>query len=215
MMETLVHPLAEAYAARYSSAPSALLQELQAFTETHHPKHHMISGQVQGRFLSFLSQIIQPRYILELGTFTGYSALCLAEGLLPGGQLHTIEARAEDAAVALSFFKRSVWASQLILHTGQASEILPTLPHTWDLVFIDADKTSLSDYYEMLIPRLQPGGLLVVDNLLFHGQVLQTPLKGKNAQALNAFAEQVASDQRTQQVLLTVRDGLLLIKKLR
>ncbi|HAN39651.1 MAG TPA: methyltransferase, partial [Chitinophagaceae bacterium] len=128
-------------------------------------------------------------------------------------QLHTIEVRPEDAATAKSFFERSQYREQLILHTGNAIDIIPTLPYTWDLVFIDADKVGYIDYYEMVLPQLKQNGLIIADNVLFHGQVLQQPLTGKNAKAIHAFNEHVANDTRTEQVLLTMRDGLLIIKK--
>jgi caffeoyl-CoA O-methyltransferase len=201
------------YAAQYSSPESGLLQEVAAWTVQHHPQHHMLSGHVQGRFLSLLSKLIQPRRILEIGTFTGYSALCLAEGLAADGELHTLELREADAATARQFFNKSGKKDQIILHTGPASDLIPSINEDWDLVFIDADKTAYSDYYELTLPRLKKNGLMVADNVLFHGQVLETPITGKNAKAIDAFNQQVSHDDRVEQVLLTVRDGLLVVRK--
>ena len=128
--------------------------------------------------------------------------------------LHTIELRAEDAATAQQYFETSGYAKSIQLHLGDALTIVPTLQEEWDLVFIDADKVNYINYYELTLPRLKKGGLLIADNVLFHGQVLQDEIKGKNAVAIHAFNKHVKNDQRVEQILLTVRDGLLLIKKL-
>lgn len=209
----VLSPEAEAYALAFTSSENELLEEISAFTGANHPHAHMLSGQVQGKFLSFLSTIIRPKYVLEIGTFTGYSAICLAEGLQPEGELHTIECREEDATTARNYFSKSNRNQQIHLHIGNASEIIPTLDFHWDLVFIDADKTGYIDYYDQIVPRLNKGGIILADNVLFHGQVLEEPIVGKNAKAIHAFNEHVKQDTRTEQVLLTIRDGLLLIKK--
>jgi len=173
----------------------------------------MLSGKTQGRLLSMLSRLAQPKRILEIGTFTGFSALCLAEGLAEGGRLHTIELRPDDAATANSYFKLSVWNEQIILHLGNALEIIPNLDEVWDLVFIDADKVSYLDYYKLVLPAVRNGGLIIADNVLFHGEVLAEPITGKNAVAIQAFNEYVAADNSVETVMLTVRDGLMLIRK--
>ncbi|MDE3253780.1 MAG: O-methyltransferase [Bacteroidota bacterium] len=208
-----IHPLADAYADRFTSPEDALLEEINRETMAHHPKAHMLSGHVQGKFLSFFSTILQPFYVLEIGTFTGYSALCLSEGLRTGGELHTIELREEDAANARANFSKSEKNKQIHLHLGNAKQILPDLKHSWDLVFIDADKTAYIDYYEMVLPQLRPGGWILADNVLFHGEVLEETISGKNAKAIQAFNEHVQNDPRTEQLLLTIRDGLLMIQK--
>lgn len=202
-----------AYSDRYTSGTDPLLEELEAATRASHPKAHMISGKVQGKLLEQLSLLIRPRRILEIGTFTGYSALCLASGLTADGELHTIELREQDAAMARSYFNRSIWSKKIILHCGNALSIIPALKEVWDLVLIDADKVHYVDYYELVKPALRPGGLIIADNVLFHGEVLEAPLKGKNAKAIQQFNDHVAADPETEQVLLTVRDGLLLIRK--
>lgn len=204
---------AELYAHTYTSASGELLDALEADTLSNHPKAHMISGKVQGQFLRFISQCVRPKRVLELGTFTGYSALCLAAGLGEEGKLHTIELREADAHTAQSYFSRSEKADQILLHCGNALDIIPTLEEEWDLVFIDADKVHYSDYYQLIFPRVRPGGVILADNVLFHGEVLEEPVKGKNAKALAAFNEMVAADDRVEQVLLTLRDGLMLIRK--
>ena len=209
----LIHSLVEKYSLAHTTKPDDLLNEIHDYTLQHHPAAHMISGPVQGQFLQFISCIMQPLNILEIGTFTGYSALCLAKGLQKNGILHTIELRDEDASVAKGFFKRSEKHNQIHLHSGNALEIVPSLHFDWDLVFIDADKVSYIEYYELVVPRLKTNGLIIADNVLFHGQVLEDNVKGKNAIAIHNFNQHVLQDTRTQQVLVTIRDGLMLIKK--
>jgi len=210
----IVNPLAEAYAASYTSAESSLISEVAAFTLEHHPMRHMLSGHVQGKFLEMISWMIRPRRILEIGTFTGYSALCLASGLATGGQLHTIELRETDAATARKYFERSVFKEQLFLHIGDAATIIDELEESWDLVFIDADKTGYLDYFNRVLPKVNTNGFILADNVLFHGEVLAGNKKGKNGNAIQAFNEALISRTDIEQVLLPMRDGLLLIRKL-
>jgi caffeoyl-CoA O-methyltransferase len=201
------------YSDVFTTPADSLLQMILDETRATHPKAHMLSGEVQGQFLSMLSCMKKPMHILEIGTFTGYSALCLAKGLDLEGKLHTIENRIEDAQTADGYFNQSKYAHQIKLHIGDAKEIIPTLPHIWDIVFIDADKTGYIEYYEMVLPKLAPGGIIIADNVLFHGEVLENTISGKNAIAIHAFNEHVKNDARTTQVLLTIRDGMLLIQK--
>lgn len=215
MTETeIVNVLAEQYADRFTTAEDEVLHSIKEHTVKHHPHAHMLSGHVQGKFLEFLSNILQPTYVLEIGTFTGYSAICLARGIKGEGQLHTIELREEDAQTAKKNFAFAKLDNLITLHTGNALDIIPTLPHQWDLVFIDADKAGYIDYYEMVLPRLSAKGVIIADNVLFHGQVLQEQVTGKNAKAIAAFNQHVANDKRVEQVMVTLRDGLLLIKKI-
>ena len=209
----LIHPLVETYAAQFTSPEDTLLADVNKQTLENHTQYHMLSGHVQGKFLSFISTILQPQYVLEIGTFTGYSALCLAEGLTPNGELHTIELREEDAATSKANFSKSERNSQIYLHIGNAKGIIPTLDRKWDLVFIDADKTSYIDYYELVVPQLSERGIIIADNVLFHGQVFEEPISNKNAKAIQAFNEHVKADPRTEQVMVTIRDGVLVIKK--
>ncbi len=213
MME-LINKKAEDYAVNFSSKEDELLAEIAAFTNQNHPHAQMLSGHVQGKILETLSYLLQPKNILEIGTFTGYSALCLAKGLQPGGKLHTIELRKEDAETAAFFFSKSLQKNKIVLHIGNASDIITTLDEKWDIVFIDADKVSYIDYYELTLPNVNQNGLIIADNVLFHGEVLEKSIKGKNAKAIHAFNSHVANDKRVEQVMLTVRDGLLLIRKL-
>jgi predicted O-methyltransferase YrrM len=157
--------------------------------------------------------MVQPKYILEIGSFTGYSALCLLKGIQKDGQLHTIEIREEDANTAAANFMKFDANKQVTLHRGNAIDIIKELPFKWDLVFIDADKTGYINYYEMLVPNLSDRGIILADNVLFHGEVLEQNISGKNAKAIHAFNEHVNNDPRTEQVMLTIRDGITLIKK--
>lgn len=213
MLPPLISPQAEQYASLHTSPDDDVLEKMRLDTEQHHPHAHMQSNHVQGRFLALMSKLIQPKYVLEIGTFTGYSALCLCEGLAEDGYLHTIELRNGDAHTALKNFKAAEKDERIILHTGDANDIIPTLPYEWDLVFIDADKVGYLNYYHLVLPRLTKKGVIIADNVLFHGQVLEEPVKGKSAAAIDAFNKHVLSDPGVEQVMLTIRDGLLIIKK--
>lgn len=160
-----------------------------------------------------VSKMLAPRRILEVGTFTGYSALCLAEGLRSDGLLYTLEVREAEARVAQAYFDQSAYADRIRLHVGEALRILPSLPEEWDLVFLDADKTGYIAQYELILPSLRPGGLLIADNVFFHGQVLEEPIRNRNAAAIDAFNRHVAADLRVEQVMLNLRDGWLLVRK--
>ncbi|MBP6431995.1 MAG: O-methyltransferase [Ferruginibacter sp.] len=208
----LVNTIAENYAKQCTTGLDIVIDEVEQYTLQNHPHAHMVSGHVQGKVLEFISCMIKPSAILEVGTFTGFSALCLSKGLQQNGELHTIEIREEDAKIAQQFFDKAN-AKNIQLHVGNAIDIIPTLQHQWDLVFIDADKVNYINYYELILPNVKVGGWIVADNVLFHGQVLEEEIKGKNAIALNDFNKHIANDDRVEQVLLTVRDGLLVIKK--
>jgi caffeoyl-CoA O-methyltransferase len=209
----LVNTIVEDYAKVHTTLLDDISNEVEQFTLQNHPQAHMVSGHVQGKVLEFLSAMIKPTTILEIGTFTGFSALCLAKGLQENGVLHTIELREDDAITAQHFFDKAS-ATAIYLHVGNALQIIPTLKEQWDLVFIDADKTNYINYYELILPNVKKGGWIIADNVLFHGQVLEDEIKGKNPIAINEFNKHVSNDKRVQQVLLTVRDGLLIIKKL-
>lgn len=201
------------YSKKFSEPTDSLLNEIEKFTLANHAHPHMLSGPVQGKFLELMSKIIRPYRILEIGTFTGYSALCLAKGLVDDGELHTIELRTEDANLSRRYFARSDQAGKIFIHEGNALNLIPYMRETWDLVFIDADKPNYINYYELTLPKLRSGGIIIADNVLFHGDVLEPEIKGKNAEAIHAFNTYVAEDSRVQQVLLTVRDGLMIIRK--
>jgi predicted O-methyltransferase YrrM len=210
----LVNEKAEQYAEEFSTAHDKLLQRIVSETNAEHAHAQMLSSNTQGKFLEMISKMITPQRILEVGTFTGFSALCLAGGLAGDGQLHTIELRNEDAQKASGYFNESVIGKRIKLHVGDARSIIPTLKETWDLVFIDADKVSYIEYYELTLQNLRPGGWIIADNVLFHGDVLEEEVTGKNAKAIHAFNKHVKNDARVEQVMLTVRDGLLIIKKI-
>jgi predicted O-methyltransferase YrrM len=212
-MNELINKDAETYAAKFTSPTDDLLQEIERFTLETHSHSNMLSGPVQGKLLEFISRMINPERILEVGTFTGYSALCLAKGLSEDGKLHTIEIRKEDAEISRNFFSKSLYSKKILLHMGDALTIIPALNERWDLVFIDADKANYINYYELTLPILRNGGFILADNVLFHGEVLDEKITGKNAKAIQAFNEHVQSDARVHEVLLTVRDGLMLIQK--
>jgi len=209
----IVNPIAQAYAEGFTTAEDALLREVQEWTVAHHPKSHMLSGHLQGAFLQMISYMLRPSRVLEIGTFTGYSALCLARGLSEGGQLHTIELREADAERAKSFFDRSASRENIILHIGDAFHIIGEIGESWDLVFIDADKENYIAYFNRVLPLLKPNGFILADNVLFHGQVLEERIKGKNALAIQAFNEYVRDHADVEQVMLPLRDGLMLIRK--
>ncbi|HEY4936929.1 MAG TPA: O-methyltransferase [Puia sp.] len=208
----LLNPKAQTYAEKYSPQEDAVLIEIEVQARLH-PEVQMLSGTLQGKFLEMISKLLNPTYILEIGTFLGYSALCLAKGLKSGGELHTLEIDEEAAAVARANFKKSKTGNKIILHTGNALELLNNLDKPWDLVFIDADKTGYSDYYRALVPKLKSGCLIMADNVLFHGQVLEKEIKGKSAKAIQAFNEMVLADDRMEKMMLTLRDGVYLIRK--
>lgn len=209
----LIHPLVQQYAEQFTSPEEKLLSNINQHTQQSHPHAHMLSGHVQGKFLELLSLMMKPLRVLEIGTFTGYSALCLAKGLAGNGLLHTIELRQEDANVATANFNLSEAKDKIILHVGNALEIIPNLNETWDIVFIDADKINYTEYYKLVMPHLRKGGAIIADNVLFHGEVLGEGTKGKNAKAIQAFNEYVQQDTSVEKALLTIRDGLMLIIK--
>jgi caffeoyl-CoA O-methyltransferase len=208
------HPLLEPYTQKYSTGDDALLAEVYEYTIKNHPKHHMISGPLQGKFLEMISHMIRPERILEIGTFTGYSALCLAKGLPDGGILHTIELRETDAEVAKSFFDRSFFSQKIILHIGDALQIIGELKETWDLVFIDADKENYIHYFNLVLSQVRQNGFILADNVLFHGEVLEEKIKGKSAKAIQAFNDYLLTRNDVEKMILPLRDGLMLIRKL-
>ncbi|TMI64504.1 MAG: O-methyltransferase [Bacteroidetes bacterium] len=209
----LINPLVQSYAESLSSPEDDLLQEINNFTLNNHSEYQMLSGHLQGKLLEMLSCMIRPRRILEIGTFTGYSAICLAKGLTDDGMLHTIELREKDANTAKEFFKKSTYGAKIVCHTGNAKDIIPVLNETWDLVFIDADKPGYIDYFNLVLPAVRQNGFIFADNIFFHGQVLEEPVSGKNGKAMKAFNEFIAARNDIEKVAVTLRDGLYLIKK--
>jgi predicted O-methyltransferase YrrM len=209
----LINQQAQQYAENFSSPEDELLRKVNVYTQKH-PESQMLSGHLQGKVLEMLSCMIKPRRILEIGTFTGYSALCLAKGLTEDGLLHTIELREQEAAKAREFFSESPYSSKIILHRGSALDIIPGLNETWDLVFIDADKPAYIEYFNLVLPKLRKNGFIFADNIFFHGEVLEQEVKGKNAKGIKAFNEYIQQRTDIEKVILTLRDGLFLIRKL-
>ena len=208
-----IDPLYEYAQALSGPIPAYLLEvERQTFLKTMAPQ--MLSGALQGRILSLLSKLRSPKTILEVGTFTGYAALCMAEGLGPEGKLHTIEGNQETAFLARQNFKNSPFAHQIELHVGQALELLPTLPPTFELVFLDGDKRGYPEYFHQLINRLSAGGLLLADNILWDGKVSASGKPNPDVQALRAYNQLLAQDPRVEVVVLPLRDGLSIARKL-
>jgi len=208
-----IEKAAEDYAEKFTTKLDEALQKIYDDTLANHEHAHMMSSDVQGMFLEFISSLLHPKYILEIGTFTGFSAVCLAKGLQENGELHTIEMREDDANTAWKNICAAGMDKKIHLHVGDAREVVKNLDIRWDLVFIDADKTSYIIYYEEVLKRLSNRGWILADNVLFHGQVLEEKIDNKSAIAIDAFNKHVLNDNRTEQVFLTVRDGLLLIKK--
>ena len=208
-----IQQAANDYVAHYSDATPAYLRPMYEQTLLSHPHAHLQSNWNQGGFLSFFSKLMAPQTILEIGTFTGFSTLCLAEGLTATGTLDTIELRTEDANAARVHFNASAKGQQIISHIGDAKNILPTLHKQWDLVFIDADKTGYIEYVNLVLPMLSDKGVIIADNVLFHGQVFEEQITGKNALAIHAFNEYILAHKGIEKIMLTIRDGLTLIRK--
>jgi predicted O-methyltransferase YrrM len=203
---------AEAYAREHTSPMSALLEELERYTLTSTASPSMLTGRVEGKFLQFAVQLSDARNILDIGTFTGYSALAMAEALPPDGHVQTIEHNPDHARIAQNFFNRSPCRNKITLHLGEALQILKTLPDTeTDLIFIDADKQGYSSYYRESMRLLRNGGLIVADNALWYGGVFEP--KDDESRAMADFNELVMADGQAEKVLLTIRDGIYLIRK--
>jgi len=212
----LINPDVQQYAEQLTTPEDPLLKEISDYTLQHHPEAVMLSGHLQGKLLEMISCLVQPKRILEIGTFTGYSALCLAKGLAPDGLIFTIELREEDADRARSYFDRSAYAAQIVLHKGLAIDIIPALKETWDLVFIDADKPAYIQYFNLIFPNLRKNGVILADNIFFHGHVLpgNTPGKmSKSAKGIRDFNDFISQRTDIERVALTIRDGLYLIRK--
>jgi len=213
-MRDITDPELEAYATEHSSPEPALLSELAAATREFSESHQMMVGRLEGRLLKILVAAVGARRVLEVGTFTGYSALSMAEALPPDGRLITCELDERHARMARSFIARSAYANQIEVRVGPAIETLRGLAGPFDFCFIDADKTSYLDYFEAVLPLVRPGGLIAADNVLWSGRVLDTADDSPDTQALRQFAEMVAHDERVECVIVPIRDGVSLIRKL-
>ncbi|MEM7086556.1 MAG: O-methyltransferase [Bacteroidota bacterium] len=197
------------YVVAHSQAEPQLLQELSRETWQKVLAPRMLSGHLQGRVLSMLSKLIRPHFILEIGTYTGYSALCLSEGMSVEGALHTIDINEELHDLQRKYFDRSPWGSQIIQHTGNALKIIPNLKPKFDLVFIDADKRNYPNYLELLLPKLPKGAIILSDNVLWSGKVVQQVAKDDvDTQALLRYNKSLNEHPQLETVLLPIRDGL-------
>lgn len=204
-----ISPELEDYIEQHSEKEPALLAALNKETYQKILLPRMLSGHFQGRVLSMLSKLIRPLNILEIGTYTGYSALCLCEGMQKGGQLHTIDIKEELVDFQRKHFDKSPWGSQIVQHLGEAIHIIPTLELKFDLVFIDADKENYLEYFELILPKMNQGGIILSDNVLWSGKVLE-PLNPKDVstKVLLEYNQLLATDPRVETVLLPIRDGL-------
>lgn len=201
-----------AYAESFTSDETGVLRELREHCEAHYEDKAMLSGFYQGRLLSMFSRMIRPKNVQEIGTYLGYSAICLAEGLVSGGTVYSIDTNEETNAVAQSFINKAGLSEKIRLRLGDAIFILPHLTGPFDLVFIDADKPNYSNYYDLILDKVRPGGFIIADNVLWSGKVLDEE-KDENTQALHDFNKMVQADERVSNVLLPIRDGLMVVCK--
>lgn len=205
----------EEYCELHTTPESQLLNRLNRETNLKILRPRMLSGKLQGTFLAMISRMIKPSYILEIGTYTGYSALCLAEGLTSSGELHTIEIDEELEDISRKYFKESSFHSQIHLHIGDANTIIPTLPHQWDLVFIDAEKKDYKKYFDLIFPNLRNGGIILIDNVLWSGKVVEEVAHNDyDTQAILAFNDYIQQYEGVINLTLPFRDGILMVEKI-
>lgn len=204
----------EEYVDSYTSPESTVLNELNRQTHLNVLQPRMLSGHLQGRVLSMLSHMIQPNRILEIGTYTGYAAICMAEGLKEGGELITIDLNYELEDMVNTYVEKAGFSDRIKMKVGNALEIIPTLDKKFDLVFIDADKTNYANYFDLLIEDLPQGAYMIADNVLWSGKVVEdVSEKDEDTKALKAFNEKVHNDDRVENVLFPIRDGLMVMRK--
>jgi len=201
------------YSAQHSTNESELLKQINRDTHAKVMKPRMLSGHLQGRVLSMISNMIRPKRILEIGTYTGYSAICLAEGLQPDGKLITIDVNEELENQVRGYFEAAQLKNTVEYTIGNAATIIPTLSGEFDLVFIDADKEQYSKYFDLVIDKVRPGGIILADNVLWSGKVLD-PKPDKDTRAILEFNNKIQADMRVENVLLPIRDGIMMIRKL-
>lgn len=201
------------YVHAHTTEESQALYELNWQTNLKVSKPQMLSGHLQGQVLRMISRMIQPQNVLEIGTYTGYSAICLAAGISADGKVHTIDNNEELESMAREYWKKAGVQHKIRLYTGNALDIIPKLDQTFDLAFIDADKVNYANYYDMILPKLRNGGFILTDNVLWGGRVLQ-PNGDEDTQAIKKFNEKIHNDTRVDNVLLPVRDGVMIIHKI-
>ena len=207
-----VPPAIGNYVKMHASPESPVLKALDRETHRKTLLPQMLCGHIQGQWLQIISKLMQPKLILEIGTYTGYSAICLALGLKQSGQLHTIDINEEFGEIASKYFKKARLGKRIKQHFGEALDIIPKLRGTFDLVFIDADKINYRNYYELCLPRLRKGGLIIADNALWSGKVTLTK-KDKDTEAIDLFNKTVLKDKAVENVLVPLRDGIMVILK--
>ncbi len=204
----------EEYVSVHTEKEPKILSELNHETWEKVLIPRMLSGHIQGRILSMFSHMINPKYVLEIGTYTGYSALCFAEGLQADGKIHTIDINEELEPMVRRYVEKAGMQNTIINHIGNAIEIIPTLTETFDLVFIDADKTNYSNYFDLVIDKVKPGGYIIADNVLWSGKVVdENESNDPDTAALKDYCNKVLNDDRVQNVLFPVRDGLMVARK--
>jgi caffeoyl-CoA O-methyltransferase len=208
----LVSEALENYIEEHSSAEDEVLRELARETYLKVPMPQMLSGRVQGQFLQTISSLISPQRILEIGTYTGYSGICLARGLATGGLLITIDINEELEGLVSNYVTKAGLRAQVKQLVGDATKIIPTLSETFDLVFIDADKQNYSAYYDLVFDKLRPGGYIIADNVLWSGKVLEIQ-KDKDTLAIDNYNKNVAADKRVENFIIPLRDGLSIARK--
>lgn len=202
----------EQYAIAHTTPESEVLQQLNRTTYANVLMPRMLSGHLQGAILSMFSHMIRPKYVLEIGTFTGYSAICLAAGLQQEGKLHTIDINEELENLARKYWEKANVSDKIVYHIGDARDIIPTIDLTLDLVFIDADKINYATYYDLVIDKVRKGGFIIADNVLWSGKVV-APKPDKDTKAIIEFNAKIQQDERVENVLIPVRDGLLVVRK--
>jgi len=200
------------YAESFTSDESDVLRQLREHCYANFEDKAMLSGFVQGRLLSMFSHMIRPKFVLEIGTYLGYSALCFAEGLADGGKVITLDIQEDTNAVARSFVEKTEYRRQIEFILGTGIDIIPNLTETFDLVFIDADKPNYLNYYDLVFDKVRPGGFIIADNVLWSGKVLEAE-KDENTQALHDYNQKILADERIENILLPVRDGLMVARK--
>lgn len=202
------------YAEKHTEEEPKILQELSRETWQKVLAPRMLSGHLQGRLLAMISKMVRPKTILEIGTYTGYATLCLAEGLEENGTIHTIDCNEELIDIQKKYFKKAGFQKKIIQHTGDALAIIPALKQSYDLVFIDADKTNYSNYFDLIIENLNKGGIILSDNVLWSGKVIQEPSKNDiETKAIIAYNCKVREDKRVETLLLPIRDGISILRK--
>jgi caffeoyl-CoA O-methyltransferase len=216
MTQMLIAETLHNYAEKYTSPESAVLAALNRETYSKINMPQMLSGQLQGGILQMLSHMLQPKQILEIGTYTGYSAICLAQGLQQNGKLHTIDINEELQDMCFRYICEAGLKEKIVQYIGEAKDIIPSIHQTFDMVFIDADKQNYSLYYDQVFDKVCVGGFILADNVLYDGEVvLSGQEQSRNAKAIHAFNEKIRKDNRVEHVLLPVRDGMMIVRKIK